>query len=485
MAEHKLKERTISGMLWTSLGKFGSMGLNFITNIVLARLLLPSDYGTIAMLHIFIGVSSVFVTAGFGMALIQKKAPTHLDFTSVFYWNLAASIIFYFILFICGPYIAHFYEMPELCMVLRVQSLSLILQAFSTVQTSQLQKQLRFRELSIRNIVATMVGAIIGVVLAFLGCGVWSLVCSNLVSVLASVLLLWRMSTWRPTLEFSWRSLKNLFSFGGLMALSSLVETIYNNLQGLIIGKWFSASDLGYYTQARKMEQIPTEALSQVVNQVSFPVFSSLQDDRDLLLIGLRKNIKAITYINFPLMVLLIIIAEPITLLLYGPKWMPSAPFLQILCLAGAIYTMNTLNTNVIKSLGKSKIFFIVQFSKRLLGILFIVVSSRWGLFGLMWAITLYSYVSMVINSFVNKRLINYGLLSQVRDVAMNIVASLCAGACSYFVSYLPLHTYLIMAIQITVFIVVYVIFSIVCKIDSYQVYLSVVKHYYKTIVKK
>ena len=370
-----LREKTISGMLWSGIGKFGTLALNFLSNLVLARLLLPSDYGAIGMLHVFIALSSVFVNAGFGSALIQKKNPTHLDYTSVFYWNLAASVIFYAALFFSAPAIARFYNMPELCKILRVQSLGLIVVAFAHVQSNQLQKQLRFRELSMRTIIATIIGTIVSITMALLGYGVWSLVFGNLVSSIASVFLLWWMSSWRPTREFSWQSLRELFNFGGLMALSSLVETLYSNLQSLIIGKWYSAKDLGYYTQARKLEGIPTTALSQIVGSVSFPVFSSLQDDKVRLVSAVRRNIKAVTYLNFPLMVLLIIIARPLITLLYGAKWEPSIPFFQILCIYSMVYTLNTLNTSVIKSLGRSGVFFIVQTSKRILGIiLFILV---------------------------------------------------------------------------------------------------------------
>ena len=261
-----LKEKTIAGMLWSSVGRLGTMLINFLSNLVLARLLMPDDFGCIAMLYVFIAVSAIFVNGGLGSALIKRKNPTHLDYTTVFYWNLAVSLIFYLLLFFTAPAIARFYAMPQLSAVLRVQSLTLLIQAFAIVQATQLQKQLIFRELSIRNLIAAIIGTVIGIAMAFWGYGVWSLVASSLCSAVASVLLLWRMSSWRPTWEFSWKSLGSLFSFGGLMLLSSLVETIYVNIQRLIIGKMFTASDLGYYNQAKKLEEVPTTTLSTIVN---------------------------------------------------------------------------------------------------------------------------------------------------------------------------------------------------------------------------
>ncbi len=473
-----LKEKTIAGMLWSSVGRLGTMLINFLSNLVLARLLMPDDFGCIAMLYVFIAVSAIFVNGGLGTALIQRKNPTHLDYTTVFYWNLAVSLIFYLLLFFTAPAIARFYAMPQLSAVLRVQSLTLLIQAFAIVQATQLQKQLRFRELSIRNLIAAIIGTVIGIAMAFWGYGVWSLVASSLCSAVASVLLLWRMSSWRPTWEFSWKSLGSLFSFGGLMLLSSLVETIYVNIQRLIIGKMFTASDLGYYNQAKKLEEVPTTTLSTIVNEVSFPVFSKLQDDRQQLHRALRKNIKAVTYLNFPLMMLLIVIAHPIITLLYSSKWESSVPYFQILCLYGFLYTLNTLNTNIIKSLGKGALFFFLQLSKRLIGIGMIVVGVKWwGIMGMMWSIAIFGLVCYIINTIAVGKLVRYGLFRQFMDwlpcLLVTAVSVVVAWLCGHF---WHLHEYGMMLIQICLFSITYLSVSYMFKLEAFNIYLEIVK---------
>ncbi len=479
--QDSLKNRTISGMIWSSIGKVGSMGITFISNMVLARLLMPEDFGCIAMLYVFIAISSVFVSGGLGSALIQKKEPTHIDYTTVFYWNIVMSIIFYLLLFFTAPAIGRFYEMPQLRDVLRVQSLVLLIQSFSLVQSNQLQKQMRFKELSTRSICAALAGMIVAVTMALMGFGVWSLVASAIVSSMTSVLLLWKMSSWRPSLEFSMTSLKELFSFGGLMLLSSLVETIYTNLQSFIIGKWYSPKDLGFYSQARKLEEMPTNALSSVVNDVSFPAFASLQDDKQHLLSSLRKTVKSITYLNMPLFAMLIVVASPLIHLLYGMRWDTSVPYFQILCLSSMIYTLNTLNTNVIKSLGRSGIYLIVQVSKRLIGIGLIILGFHFGIYGLLWAVTAVGYICFFINAGVNKHLIGYGILAQIKDVGIYYLTSILVGVGTYLLGQvIPINQYLLMCIQIALYTAIYLLISHLCHFEAYQTYKEILLERWK-----
>lgn len=473
--EGNLKEKTVSGMMWGAVGKVGTLTINFLSNLVLARLLMPEDFDCIGMLAIFLAVSNIFIQGGLGTALIQKKNPTKLDYSTVFYWNLVFAVVFYVILFAIAPAVARFYGLPILQPMLRVQSSVLIIQSFAIVQITQLQKRMDFRALAIRNMAAALAGTLIAIPMAFHGYGAWSLVASAILAAIVNVLLLWKMSDWRPSLEFSFASLKQLFSFGGLMLLSSLAETLYTNLQGLIIGKRFPAGNLGYYMQAKKLEEVPVTGLSSIVNDVTFPAFAKLQDDPDRLLEGMRKSTKALSFVNFPMMILLMIIALPLITLLYGAKWETSAPYFQILCISGLIYTINTLNTNVIKALGKGKIYFVVQIIKRTIGIALIFFGMRYGIYGLLWAVASVSYISFIINALVSKKLINYGIFRQLWDVFPCLLAAATAGVLAYLLGrVLPLNMYVVMLIQIVVYAVLYLLLAKLLKIEGLQTYTDI-----------
>ena len=486
MGQTSLKQQTVSGMIWSAIGKFGTMGISFVSNMVLARLLMPSDYGTIAMLHIFIALSNLLIIGGFSSALIQKKDAKHIDYTSVFYWNVVASIILYFTLFFCAPAIERFYNMPELSKVLRIQSISIVISAFSAVQTSILSKQLNFKVLTNRNIVAALCGTIVSIIMALSGCGVWSLVASNLVTSTASVFLLWKMSSWRPTWEFSLASLKELFAFGGLLMFSSVFTKLFSELQGMIIGKYYTAKDLGYYQQARSLEQIPTESLTQIVTQVSFPVFSKLQTEEERLRMAVKKNISSLTYANFGMVVLLIVIATPLIRMLYGFKWDQSIPYFQILCISGMFQPLNNMNVSVIKSLGKSKMLFFSHIAYKSIGILALFVGIQFGVQGLLWAVVFSALVMYIMTTAINKKLIGYGMIQQIKDVGGNMLAAVFSGACTFFVGkFLTFNQFGVMFIQIVIYALIYIGLSLLFRLDGFYTYKEVVLDYVKKFKKK
>lgn len=477
MAEKDIKKRTIFGMVWSAIDRFGSMAMSFASNLVLARLLMPDDFGVIGMLHIFIAISGAFMIGGFGDAIIQKKDATHTDYSTVFIWNMVLSVFFYVVLFFSAPAIARFYNMPSLCEVLRVYGLVLILVALSVVQNAILRKELRFKALSIRNLSASFVALVVGVVMAYLGFGAWSLVASALVNQMMNVILVWGISSWRPSLVFNKNSFKDLFAFGGMMMLTSLVDKTYANLQGLLIGKWYSASELGYYTQASKLENVPTGSLSYIVSNVSFPVFSKLQNDKDKLLYGLRKNIKAITYLNFPLCVVLLIIAKPLIELLYGSKWDPAAPYFQLLCISGMLYAMNSLNGSIVKALGKGKLFFTIHIIQRVIGLALMFLGIRYSVKGLLMAVVATGFVNYIIYSVANGKLLNYGLWMQLKDVIDSLLLSIVVGIAIFFLGrLLPWHPYLVMAVQIALYVGLYWVVSKLLKLEGYSTYREIFK---------
>ena len=303
-----LKRKAVSGMLWSSFQKFGTMGISFVSNIILARLLTPEDYGCIGMLMIFILVANTFIDGGFGSALIQKKEPTQEDYSTIFYWNLFLSVVLYFALFASAPLIARFYNLPLLSSVLQVQGLVLILNSLSIIQQNRLRKQLLFKKLAIVSIISALLSLAITIYLAYLGWGVWALVAQQLLMSGFNAVLYWVVGKWNPSFVFSRQSFKELFGFGGFILLSNLINTFGNNVQSLLIGKFFSPATMGLYAQARKLEEVASTSFSSVVDQVSYPVLSAVQNDKQMMVSVLRKLIMSLAYICFPMMVLLILI---------------------------------------------------------------------------------------------------------------------------------------------------------------------------------
>lgn len=476
--ESDLRRKTISSMIWGGIEKCGTLGMILISNIVLARLLVPEDFGCIAMLNVFIAIANALVHGGFGSALIQKKNPTQIDYSSVFWCNLVISIIVYIILFLLAPAIASFYNIPLLIKVLRIQSLSLIIASFSCVQLAILKRNLEFKSLAKRNMLASLIGLFCGIVMAFYGLGVWSLVGQVLIGALAGIFLLWRVSSWRPTLKFSFSSIKDLFSFGGLMMLSSIVTTIYSNIQSLVIGKFYSSQELGLVSQAQKLESVPSSALTRIVTEVSFPVFSKLQDDKNLVKYGLLKNIQTIEYLNIPLMVLFIVVAQPLITLCYGEKWIEAIPFFQILCVSRIIGIVGSLNMNVIAAQGNSRMYFFIQLTRCLFSIGLIALSCSHGIYFLLWTLSIIPYIEFLLLSYVNMKLINCGIISQLKMILPPFVVSAIVGFSTYFIgtAIVNMNIFVVLLLQSIVFLIFYVLLSRLLNLEAYFFFSGFIK---------
>ena len=482
-----LKTKTISGMIWSFVQRFGTMIIAFVSNIVLARLLTPDDYGTIGMLAIFIAIANTFVDGGFGSALIQKKDPTKEDYSTIFWWNMFLSIFLYFVLYLCAPAIARFYNIPLLSSVLRIQGLVLIINALSIIQQNQLRKQLKFRQLAVIMVISTSLSVCIAIVLAFLEWGVWALVVQQLSSSLFIAIMLWLVNKWYPYLIFSKKSFKELFSFGGFILLSSLINTICSNIQGLLIGKFFSPSILGYYTQARKLEEVTSSSVSTIVDQVSYPILSEIQDDSEKLVRVLKKITSIIAFVSVALMAILIALAYPLILFLYSEKWLASVPYLQILCVAGIAISLQRVHYSAVASIGESKDLFVWTVVKRVLGLVVIILGMCfWGIYGLLWGCVANSWIILIINATLTSKHIQYGLKQQIKD----LLPILAIGIVAYYTPLLFLNMFelsdiLNSIIHCLLLVVVYMTLSHAFKIDSYIQLRQLLADFYLKKVKR
>ena len=479
-----LKQKAVSGGIWSAIHKFGLLLLGFVSGIVLARLLTPHDYGVIGMLTIFLALSNTFIDGGFGSALIQKKRPTDVDYSTILYWNIGLSVFLYMVLYYSAPFIAQFYNLPILCDVLRVQGIVLIINAARIVQHNQLRKKLEFKKIAAINLSSYAVALFATIYLAWKGWGVWALVAQQLLLGLLCTLLYWIIAKWRPVLSFSMESFKELFSFGGFVLLSNLFNTLCNNIQGLLVGKVYNSSTLGLYSKARGLESYSSTFISSVLDQVSYPVFSEAQDDK-VRMVGIMKRFTEMSaYFTFPFMSLLILIAQPLFLFLYSERWLPSVPYFQLLCLAGIAMCLQSINYYAVAALGESKALFKWTFIKRTLGLI-LIISGLWlfGIYGLLVGSILSSWLIYGINAGIASKYVGYGLKQQAIDLWPILAISAIAFFIAYYTSScLTVGVYTNGIVRLLVFLVTYVICSMVIRLDSFHIakeaFVEVVKRY-------
>lgn len=472
--QESLKSKTISGILWSSIERFSLGIVQFTLNLLMARLLLPSDYGMIGMLAIFLQISQAFVDAGFTNALIQRCDRTEEDFSMVFYFNVVISIVFYALLFLSAPWIAHFYDMPQLIIVTRIIALSLIINSLSAVHKTILTIKVDFKTQSKISLLAALFSGGIGLWMAYSGYGVWALVGQTLLNSLILTVLFYYIVAWKPLMFFSMESFYKLYSFASKFFLSGMINTVYSNLYTFVVGKRFSAVDLGYYTCASQIVLFPSANLNAIIMRVMYPVLCNIQDEDERLKYIYRMYVRLASYMIFPLMVGLAVLAQPIIELSLTEKWSNVIILLQILCIGYMFDHLGVININLLYVKGRSDLSLRLEIIKKVILTIILISSIPFGLVGICYGRVLYSLIAVFFNSIYTKCLIGLSLLDQLNDILPSLFLSILMGVIMYIAT-LYSSNIIKLIVGVIIGICFYGLFSFLFKIDSYRILLNLI----------
>jgi O-antigen/teichoic acid export membrane protein len=464
---NSLKVKATRGIIWNALEKLSVQGSQFIIGIVLARLLVPSDFGLMGMLTIFIVLSQTFVDSGMGSGLIQRQNRSEKDFSTVFIFNFGISAFFYLLLFITAPYISRFYNVPELVIITRVLGISLIINSFAIVQRSRLTISLDFKTLAKINITSIIISGIIAVYFAYTGFGVWSLVIRQILNSGISVILLWYFSRWKPSFVFSKQSFKNLFGYGSKLLAQGIYAQTLQNIYNITIGKYYSTSDLGYYTQAKQLVEITAGTISNILQQVTFPILSSLQDDKERMVLVYRRLIKMTSFFILPAMTILSLLSEPLILVFLGEKWRFAIPLLQWMSFARIFFPLSVLNMSILNAYGRSDLFLKVDLSKGPIIIIALIITIPISVKAIVIGHVITAFVAFFINAYLPGKLFGYGAMSQLKDIWPIFVTTTITAIFVYLVTvFIDVQLFKLILGGITA-LIVYLLVSYIAKIEA------------------
>lgn len=470
-----LKRKTMTGSFWSLIERFGYLTCQFLSNLVLARLLMPADFGTIGILMVFVILSNVLIDSGFSASLIQKQYLNDKDKSTVFITNMILSLLVYCIVFVFAPSIAYYFKTPELSLYLRILEIVVIIDALCAIQNTLLTREMNFKRLTQIKLFSIFISSSIAIALAYWGLGVWALIIQYILFSIIRTSITWMVTTWYPKLEFSIESFKSLFSFGSKLLLSSMVAELYNNFQQVLIGRYYSHSDLGFYSQARQFQNIPTGTVTQVINAVAFPAYSKLQNERGDLLEIFRQNVRFVAFINTPLMFLLAVLAYPLFVFLYSEKWIGSVAYFQFLCIAfGVLLAVHQCSLSILKALGRSDYVLRLEIIKKILGVIFILIGMYfWGIWGILSALGLNSFIEIFLNGYYLGKEVEYNGLTMLIDMLPAIIVSTISGAISYLLLsvVLPFWGNLVSIIAVGLsFVIIYFFLARIFKVYGYQI---------------
>lgn len=422
---NSLKQKATKGILWSAIERFSVQGVQFVIMIIMANLLTPDDYGLIGMLSIFLAVAQTLIDSGFSQALIRQQDRTEVDNSTVFYFNIVVSGLLYLILYLSAPWVADFYNKPELCSIMRVVCLSIFINSFAIVQRAILTINIDFKSQAKVSLISTIASGVLGVTLAYTGFGVWALVWQSLFYSVLSTVLLWFFSKWRPIKAYSWASFHKLFGFGSKLLASGILDTVYRNIYPIVIGKVFSAGDLGHYTRAQHFSEFPSSNVTTILQRVTYPILCNIQDDNERLRSVYRRFLKLSAFVVFPLMTGLAAVAHPFILLIIGEKWAFCATLLQIICFNMMWYPIHAINLNLLQVKGRSDLFLRLEIIKKIVGVTIICVTVPLGLVAMCYGGIVGSIIALVINTYYTGKLIHVGFFVQVRDLFPTLCLSI------------------------------------------------------------
>ncbi|WP_276904990.1 lipopolysaccharide biosynthesis protein [Faecalibaculum rodentium] len=468
-------QSVLKNFFWRFAERSGAQLVTFVVSIVLARILIPEDYGQIALITVFTSIMQVFVDSGLGTALIQKKDATDLDFSSVFFFNLIVCLILYILMYLCAPLIAEFYKDSSLVPIIRILSLTIIISGVKGIQQAYVARFMLFKRFFFSTLGGTVFSAFLGIGMAYAGFGVWAIVFQQLSNTTIDTLILWLTVKWRPKKMFSWKRLKGLLSFGWKMLISSLLDTTYTNIRGLIIGKMYSPIDLAYYNQGEKFPSVIASNINTSIDSVLLPTMSSAQDNRARIKAMTSRSIKTSTYIMAPLMMGLAFCSEPIVHLILTDKWLPCLPFLRVFCVTYMFYPIHTANLNAIKAMGRSDLFLKLEILKKIVGMGLLIATMWFGVMAMTYSLLISCVLSQIINSWPNKKLLNYSYKEQLRDILPSITLSIFMGLIVSLVSIFHLPSLITLIMQIAVGIIIYIGASKVLRLDAYEYLISMI----------
>lgn len=470
------KTKLAGNFLWRFFERCGAQGVTFIVSIVLARLLDPDVYGTLALVTVFTTILQAFVEGGFGTALIQKKDADDLDFSSVFYFNMAMCLLLYAGMFFLAPAISAFYRRPELVPVIRVLSLTLVVSGLKNVQQAFVSRNMLFKRFFFATIGGTIGAAIVGIVMAYRGFGVWALVAQHLLNLTVDTLILWVTVKWRPKWMFSWTRLKQLLSYGWKLLASKLLDTGYQELRSLIIGRMYTSADLAYYNRGKQFPNLVTNNINDSIDSVLFPTMSQEQKNPENLRRMTSRSIKTSVYLMAPIMMGMAACGEPMIRIILTEKWLPAVFYLRVSCVIFMFLPIHSANLNAIKALGRSDLFLKLEIIKKLIGLALMLASMPFGVKAMALSGIVQCVCSQIVNTWPNKKLLNYSYPDQIRDILPSLFLAVGMSGIVYCVTFLGMNDYLTLAVQVVIGVILYSLGSMLFKIDSFQFILDMIR---------